>query len=324
MIKVNSSTIIVENEEKITKFLSQDLIHKLSNINGYISLGYIVLQWILIIFAIVLYSFFVDDLHTFYLYPLIVIWIGSRQHALGYLMHEGSHYFLFPKNKIVNDFVGELFAAWPLFLSMRNYRETHFNHHRHATTNKDPEWMRRQTLASWQFPTTSVKLFLILLKTVLGLNTVSMLTTFNPKRNSNPSQNQKKSNLFFLRLGYYLLIVAILTYLKLWTIIALYWFVPYLTWLQLISRLRSIAEHYALEYDQPLRQTRSISTNLWEKLFIAPLNLNYHLEHHLYPSVPFYNLAKLHQCLLKSDVFRQEAHLTNGYLGVLKECTLKN
>jgi fatty acid desaturase len=178
--------------------------------------------------------------------------------------------------------------------------------------------MKRKALESWQFPTTAVRLFFILLRTILGLNTVSMLITFNKKRNSDLNSNQKNNNfLLLLRLSYYCLLIVILTYLKLWIILGLYWFVPYLTWLQLISRIRSIAEHYALAYDHPLRQTRSTSTNLCEKLFFAPLNLNYHLEHHLYPSVPFYNLAKLHENLLQSEVFRQEAHLSNGYLGVL-------
>ncbi len=44
------------------------------------------------------------------------------------------------------------------------------------------------------------------------------------------------------------------------------------------------------------------------------------MEHHLYPSVPFYNLAKLHKKLMESEQFRNNAHITHSYFGVLQEC----
>jgi fatty acid desaturase len=56
-----------------------------------------------------------------------------------------------------------------------------------------------------------------------------------------------------------------------------------------------------------------------ERIFLAPNNVNYHLEHHLYPSVPFFQLPRLHALLCAKPEFRQ-AHMTRGYVGVLQEC----
>ena len=60
---------------------------------------------------------------------------------------------------------------------------------------------------------------------------------------------------------------------------------------------------------------------------IASKNVWYHLDHHLYPSVPFYNLPLLHAKLKELTGFQERAHITKSYLGVLRECSagdLKN
>ena len=87
---------------------------------------------------------------------------------------------------------------------------------------------------------------------------------------------------------------------------------PLMTWLKVAVRLRTIGEHYALEYDHIFRQTRTTYPSLIERLLIAPKNIAYHLDHHLYPSVPFYNLPELHRELLKHDEFRRQAPAAAG------------
>ncbi len=60
--------------------------------------------------------------------------------------------------------------------------------------------------------------------------------------------------------------------------------------------------------------------NRLERILVAPLNVGYHLEHHLYPSVPFYRLEELHRRLMRVDVFRNQARITRGVNGVIREC----
>jgi hypothetical protein len=36
--------------------------------------------------------------------------------------------------------------------------------------------------------------------------------------------------------------------------------------------------------------------------------------------VPYYNLPQLHQKLIENEEFRNNAHLTKTYMGVVREC----
>ena len=69
-----------------------------------------------------------------------------------------------------------------------------------------------------------------------------------------------------------------------------------------------------------LTQSRTTRCSWLERLFIAPKNVYYHLEHHLFPSVPFYHLPALRCELLRQPGYRERAHVTRGYLGFLREC----
>jgi fatty acid desaturase len=92
------------------------------------------------------------------------------------------------------------------------------------------------------------------------------------------------------------------------------------TWLVLIMRIRSIAEHHAIDgRDNAYPLTRTTEATWLERIFLAPKNVNYHIEHHFFPSVPFYRLPELHTILMSKPGFREGAHLTRTYWGVLEE-----
>ena len=78
-------------------------------------------------------------------------------------------------------------------------------------------------------------------------------------------------------------------------------------------RIRSIAEHFALRHDHPLRQTRTERAGRLERLLIAPHYIGLHIDHHLAASVPFYQLPRLHSLLLECSDYRANAHLNDGY-----------
>jgi fatty acid desaturase len=67
-------------------------------------------------------------------------------------------------------------------------------------------------------------------------------------------------------------------------------------------RLRSNVEHsfvpgYRYSTQQERRVVRSTKPNLFEKFIFAPLNIEYHYEHHLLPAMPYYNAPKLRRLL---------------------------
>src|SRR5262245_53030327 len=89
--------------------LATSVIREVSAIDPLRSTVAIAAEWVGIILAVVLYQRFG---HPIFL-PLVIMWIGARQHALAILMHEGTHYLLF-KNRRLNEVVAELFMGWPL------------------------------------------------------------------------------------------------------------------------------------------------------------------------------------------------------------------
>jgi fatty acid desaturase len=169
----------------------------------------------------------------------------------------------------------------------------------------------------WQFPKTRGDLLKIFAIDILGLHVWDQLRFFGRYGHR---FGQKVEWLDFCGACFFGVLFYVLTRYGLWMEFLLYWIVPLMTWLKVVLRLRTIGEHYALEYDHIFRQTRTTYPTLLERLLIAPKNIAYHLDHHLYPSVPFYNLPALHEELLRHDEFRTQAHLTGSYLQVLGEC----
>src|ERR1043165_3672807 len=74
------------------------------------------------------------------------------------------------------------------------------------------------------------------------------------------------------------------------------WVLPLVTVVQAILRLRAIAEHGATtDFSSPLTAARTNTGPAWPEWLIFPHHVNSHIEHHLYASVPHYNLPALHR-----------------------------
>jgi fatty acid desaturase len=248
-------------------------------------------------------------------YLLSVIAIGARQHALGVLMHDGAHFRLFP-HRFWNELFSQLFLSWPLLMDVRSYRRLHFDHHQHLNSDHDPDWVTRAG-ADWEFPKSKGELVRLFLNDLLLLKSLFMLRYLFRYVDHG---NKERSGWDVARLGFTVGLILGLTYFQLWPVFLLYWIVPMLTSLKAIHRMRIIAEHYALEYDGPYRQMRTTIPRVWERFLIAPRGINYHIEHHLFPSVPHYALPELHETLMQNAEFAEQAHVTRGYARVLEEC----
>ncbi len=92
----------------------------------------------------------------------------------------------------------------------------------------------------------------------------------------------------------------------------LYWLLPLCVG-QPILRFILLAEHTGCSYDRnPFTNTRSTTTLFPLRLLMW--NMPFHTEHHLYPSIPFYQLPKAHQAL--SQYF---THVDPGYIKVNRD-----
>ena len=290
---------------------------RLSQLRPLVSTAHIALEWSLMLAA----AFACWRFWHPALYVLAVMFIGARQHALIVLAHEAAHWRLF-RRRALNDWVGELFLAWPFVLfTMQAYRRNHLPHHRYINTEQDPDWVRKQN-PEWRFPMTRWQLARLLILDVLGVGFAKFVIVA-VRLPRNPASEGKQGKAFKLGQLMFLGVTAtVLSVWHLWVPYLLFWVVPYITWMQLCFHVRSIAEHFAIRGRTGIyAQTRTVLPTWLERVLVLPKNANYHLEHHMFPSVPFYRLPELHRQLMSQPSFRESAHITHGYLGVLRECT---
>jgi fatty acid desaturase len=248
-------------------------------------------------------------------YLIVVVLVGAIQHGLLIIVHEGAHFRLSSK-RTANDLISDLFAAFPIFFCTHGYRENHWDHHQFLNSERDPDWARKVRLTEWQFPKTRAGLALLMVK-VLFTSWYKMIALFWNLSGLGKKAvwvNSARRRLLLMKLVYYACLFTVLTATSSWKNFSLYWVIPYLFVMPIVERIRSIAEHFALESDHELHMTRNVLCWPIEGFFFGPHNIRYHLAHHLFPTVPQYNLPKLHEYLMGFSEYAEHSHQNRSYL----------
>jgi fatty acid desaturase len=86
--------------------------------------------------------------------------------------------------------------------------------------------------------------------------------------------------------------------------------------------VRVFCEHSMMVTDDAADHSMRLVTyrsNWLEKLFFAPHNMNYHMAHHLWPSIPYYNLPEADRLIRASEIARSDSRLVwrKSYVGYL-------
>ena len=221
--------------------LTKEELKELSSVNSTLACLHVAAEWGLVVATIYLCQRFWHPM----LYVFAVAFIGSRQHALVVLMHDGVHYRLL-RNRWLNDWMSEVILAWPHLVSARQYRKNHFAHHKYLNTAQDPDLNRRKGDPAWVFPQAVPELARTLFRDVTGLNAPAMLKLAA----SVASADKVPTGFLVARYGFYAAVLGVVAYFGALEAFALYWIVPMFTWLVLIMRIRSIAEHHAIDEPQ--------------------------------------------------------------------------
>ena len=245
-----------------------------------------------------------------YLWPnplalfLSVLVVGTRQHALFVIAHDAAHYLLY-ESRLANEIVGRA-SAMVQGLSMCTYRVIHRLHHNNLYGPLDPD-----TALHGGYPRGKAYLVKKLLKDLSGLtawktyayflggapalNTatnvaVRPLDDTSDKLRTEARRDRNAVIAFHaMALALFALSGYLVQYLVLWVL-------PLVTVVQAILRLRAIAEHGATtDFSSPLTAARTNVVPAWLAWLVFPHHVNYHIEHHLYASVPHYNLPALHR-----------------------------
>lgn len=299
------------------KQLTRAELIEFSRVNIWIPIGMLVFDWLVIAGAITLSLIYPNWL----VYIFAVMLIGGRMHGLGILAHEIGHY-RFIQNKKLGDWIANLFLTWPIFYSVGAFRKMHLAHHKHLNSDKDPDFANKK--GKWLFPRSRFHMVKMVIGDLTGVNlpqTLIQNKLFSDRAKKVGAGGPVETVVKFL---YYGGILTLLILMGWWDEFLWYWMVPYVTWLHMIFKLRSVAEHYAIhDQENPEERTRTVLLTYFERFFITPHHINMHVEHHAYPSVPFYKLLKLHKYLAKDEEYRTKNHFTRSFIGVIRECSEK-
>ena len=255
-------------------------------------------------------------------FVVAMVLIGGRQLGLAILMHDAAHRALF-KNTWLNDFVGAHFCGFPVGASLALYRPYHLSHHRHTQQAQDPD-----LILSAPFPITTTSFKRKMWRDILGVTGYQRrLEQFKFTMGNDPSLMRRLVKLaahekYFIASNAALLLILSLA--GVWWAYFVLWLLPLMTWYQVISRIRNIAEHAVVgDNDDRLRNTRTTLTNRLMRMVLAPYWVNYHLEHHLFVYTPCWKLPAAHQMLIDQG-FGPRMELAQGYWQVLRKATAKD
>jgi fatty acid desaturase len=211
-----------------------------------------------------------------------VLAIGASALALDaffLLSHEGHHHLLF-RTRAINHGTNILLCL-PLLHSPTAYRVLHELHHRFLGGPGDPEDNYSRNPRRWALQwvrLTIGPLVYVLLIPVLAWRRAGA---------SDRSRMAVEYGVMGIAWALAFAVVPIRVLLQVWLLPAV--LLGYLT------AVRFLAQHSLTDPHDPLLASRSVRSNPVVTFFL--LNENYHLEHHLFPGIPSYNLPRLHALL---------------------------
>lgn len=252
------------------------------------------------------------------LFALSYFVLACKQHALGVIMHDATHHRLF-KNARLNEIASNWLCAFPTGMVTSSYRRGHLPHHLFTNKPNDPYWVRLVADDNYSFPKPRRAFFRILLGDLCGLHlrswwpVIRYWTGWAFVFDNREKMLSASERIQFI--AFWILTAALVTALDGWPCFLLLWLLPMFTLTLAFTRIRIIAEHDLEQNERELERTRHVDGSWLERLALAPLNINYHVAHHLFPAVPLYNLPKMHAILMQDEGFRAEASLWQRYFG---------
>jgi fatty acid desaturase len=231
--------------------------------------------------------------------------IGYMWMAMVTFMHDAGHFTLF-RSRLANWIFG-IVCMMPLMATFVGFKEDHLEHHRYNRSPDDPDAFTMGKRGILDFMLFYAYVVAGILLSFLHFNLLYPITRFGPK--------EWAIHIFetVVKIGCYWALIAwaidngvLAKTLELW-LIPVYIFT-------LFNSVRFIAEHYGTPWNEgQLVGSRTTISNPVNRFFWN--NINWHIGHHVYPAVPWYNLVELHR-LMEPTIKARGAIVDKSYTGV--------
>jgi len=226
---------------------------------------------------------------SFYVVSCFVL--ASRYRAFEILVHEASHNNVF-KTRSHNRTLQFLFA-YPVFLDVQKYVDIHLAHHRLiGDFENDPDILIYKKWGLDKLPKN--KLWILYIRPLILYFTFDYFrTTFF---NFWKYREQRLGKLL-----YWVVVLLIILTTKSMPVFLMYYCVPFFILLPILRFYARANEHTGVDFTVASKSARN-NIGFFHNYILHPHGDGYHQIHHLFPSVPFYNLPKVHQFLLNNGM----------------------
>jgi len=264
---------------KPTRLLRDELRHVSNTRNSITVIGALLQS-----FGVVIAAAWID---TWWSYLLAFLLMARGHVCLNILAHEAAHRLLFT-NRRMNDGVGRWLLAYPTYQAMLAYRRVHFAHHRDEMGPDEPDLglYAGYPIArdSWRRKLRRDATGNSASKNFRGL--------FGALRRGQTEAKQILA-VHLVMFGTSVVFMRPLAYVV--------WILLWSTLWKVSNRLRSIAEHGGMVRSKDRRlTTHVIRQSRLARYWMVPYNTGWHLAHHVDMGVPWRNLPRLHDELVRS------------------------
>lgn len=272
-------------------------------------------QWVIIIGAWAAAA----AIGTWWAVALAFVVVGNRFYALFIIGHDGMHRRLFPKTS-TNDLFTDVFVLAPIGAINRINNRNHLRHHQSLATEADPDRHKHACFNK----TTPVGVLLYLTGTGSVFKNIGNVfagskTEGQERRPKDPDRPKYSVRDLVIFLGVHGALIGGLTWAFGWWGYPVLWLAPVYVFAIMADNFRTFVEHSHPEADV-LADAHRLVTNdppFIEKVLFAPMHMHHHAAHHLWPSIPYYNLPAADR-ELRQSAGAAELEWRGSYLGYLR------
>lgn len=226
-------------------------------------------------------------LHSWWVCALAAAFVGNRYYSLYIIGHDGLHRRLHGR-RAVNDLVNDLLVLGPIGVVTRLNRHNHMTHHVTLHCDNDPDaykYQSRQQMG-WLEYTWSLTALPYVLRAVGNV-------LRKPAREVSDAERRTMRDSVII-ISWQILLLSSLSLLFGWWGYLVMWWIPVYAFTFAADVIRVFCEHSVPRNGSVALPDRLITfeANKLELALFAPMNMNHHAAHHLWPSIPYYNLPR--------------------------------